>query len=205
MDGILNKLKRSRSSRGKMDFGNDPEVGQLWKIDRQCLYETIIETRPEIVFEVGTWKGGGSTYYIASALRENAKGKLYTVEYDPELYRFALDQYEHRWRHLRPFVKFHLGDSLTVYPPILADLGRIDVLMMDGSDEPAQAMAEMKMFEPYLQSGAVLIMHDWGCRKSELVKPYIEANRDFQIVKVLCNPDLGFERGSVGFAKVIRL
>src|SRR5574340_724385 len=39
--------------------------GQMYIADRRGLYEAILEFQPHNCFEIGTYTGGGSTYFIA--------------------------------------------------------------------------------------------------------------------------------------------
>src|SRR5947207_2106454 len=48
--------------------------GQLWSADRELLYQTVRWAKPLRSFEVGTWRGGGSTLFIAQALYANGMG-----------------------------------------------------------------------------------------------------------------------------------
>ena len=54
--------------------------GQMYWRERKAIYETIISFKPNRCFEVGTYNGGGSTYFVSSALHHNNFGKLYTSE-----------------------------------------------------------------------------------------------------------------------------
>ncbi len=89
--------------------------GQLWYEERKLLYRTLREYKPENVFEVGTWLGVGSTYFIAQALFLNGRGKLYTIESDIDLYRSAVQSYHKYLAFLEPYVEFNLGDARDVY------------------------------------------------------------------------------------------
>jgi hypothetical protein len=45
--------------------------GQLTIEERKFLHTTVLAEKPSLVFEIGTWKGGGSTWQIATALKSN--------------------------------------------------------------------------------------------------------------------------------------
>lgn len=167
--------------------------GQLWYADRQLLYQTIRARRPQTLFEVGTWQGGGSTLFIAQALFENSAGRLHTVELDAEQYARAVANY-HRYRpELLPFIEFHQGSSTEVYPPLLQQEDKIDFLFLDGLGAE-QSLAEYNLFAPYLKAGATLIAHDWLDVKMSLLRPVLEADASWQIDHVLRPPQ------SVGLA-----
>lgn len=182
--------------------------GQLYKADRALLYDTIKQAKPNVVFEVGTWHGGGSTKSISQALCENKKGKLYTIEMMKNFYDSAIKSYNNEATDLVPFIEFIHGESLMMFPSILKDLALknktnqiVDVLFLDGCGTKSvgghkTALAEVKLFEKYMKPGGFLMMHDWCDVKAELVKPYIKDSKKWKIVKELGPPD------SVGFGKV---
>jgi len=171
-----------------------PVRGQLWYADRKLLYETIHAHKPKIVFEVGTWYGGGSTYFISQALYENGSGVLHTIEVDLEIYSVAVENYRRHLAHLLPYVEFHFGDSTTVYPDLLRELEMVDAVFLDGAANPQQTRSELEMFAPYLTSGSLLLAHDWDNEKMSWLRPFIEASPDWVIKHTISLPY------SVGFA-----
>lgn len=173
--------------------------GQLWRADRKLLYETIRRVKPQTVVEVGTWHGGGSTYFISQALHDNNFGMLHTIEVDPQAYAIAQDNYRRHLPHLRNRVRFHFGKATDVYPALLRDLGQIDALFLDGSANPEEALAEFEMFKPFLRKGAVVLMHDWDNEKMTLLRPKIEQSSEWHVWQTITAPQ------SVGFAVVERL
>ena len=63
------------------DFNRDRFEGQMSPNERVVLYAAIMDRQCKNVWEVGTCRGGGSTYYIATALENlNDGGMLYTVD-----------------------------------------------------------------------------------------------------------------------------
>ena len=168
--------------------------GQLWYEERKTLYESIREFSPDVVFEVGTWIGGGSTFFIAQALFDNGSGTLFTIEKDSSTYQSAINNYNHFLGHLVPYVNFFLGESTEVYRDILKKIGRVDALFLDGASDPRQTVREFKMFEPYLGYRSVLMVHDWEDEKMRLLRPIIEESTNWILEKKLVPPK------SVGFA-----
>ncbi|MFQ5856394.1 MAG: O-methyltransferase [Anaerolineae bacterium] len=162
--------------------------GQLWYAERRLLYMTIRKYNPKIVFEVGTWYGGGSTYFISQALYENGQGRLHTIESDPQLHAAAKANYRRYLAHLVPHVEFHLGDSTEVYPDVLAELGKVDAVFLDGAADAQQTVSEFEMFAPYMGRGSLLVMHDWDDEKMALLRPKIEGSPDGVLVKSISAP-----------------
>ncbi len=166
--------------------------GQLWQADRRVLYETVRCFKPRVVCEIGTWKGGGSTYFIAQALHDNGGGVLHTVELDADLHNEAVSNYRKYAPELLPHVQFHHGSSIDIYPEILAREG-VDLVFLDGLGAE-QTLSEFHMFEPYFKDGGSLIAHDWNDEKMRLLRPYIESLKAWQLHVVLSLPE------SVGLA-----
>lgn len=183
--------------------------GQLYKADRELLYNTIIEEKPDVVFEVGTWHGGGSTLSISKALAKNGKGKLYTIEMVKNFYDSAKAGYKKERPDLLPYIEFIYGESLVEFPKILQKLSKAkgshrvaDVIFLDGCGTKSlgghtSTMAEIEMFEPYMSKDGVFMMHDWNDDKALLAKPYLKKSKKWKIVKELHRPE------SIGFGKAI--
>lgn len=171
-----------------------PEVpGQMWYAERKALYETIRRYKPKVVCESGTWLGGGSTYFIAQALYDNGGGTLHTTETDPEFFAAAIQNYDQYLSRLRPFVEFHLGASLAVYPDILKTLGKVDILLLDGAEDSEATFREFQMFEPFLSPNAIVMAHDWFTEKTARLRPYLENSPEWVLKQQVLPPH------SVGF------
>ena len=163
-----------------IDFNRDRSEGQLTPEERQSLYHFLLRTTSKTVCEVGTWKGGGSTYVIASALHilSEASGDvdrvLYSVEADQGRHEHALNLYMTDLLELRPFVTLMHGDSQVVYSELLQRLGMIDGVMLDGADEPTQAWQEYMMFRDHIRIGGFVVCHDWHGFKMRHLQPELE-------------------------------
>jgi predicted O-methyltransferase YrrM len=175
-----------------MDFSIGFNGDGLQPKENEALYQLIRDARPESVFEVGTRRGGGSTFFITSALRDNGGGMLYTVECDPECYQKASDFYNHSHPELRPFVTLMVGKSQDVLPTILAKVGKIDVLFLDGEEHSNRTVEEYKMFLPYLLPGSKLACHDWNIGKMAILKPDLLSDKNWQVRLVFDDTMTGF-------------
>jgi predicted O-methyltransferase YrrM len=176
----------------EVNFHRDPNEGQLCVAERRKVYEIITAVRPKKVFEVGTWKGGGSTYIIASALWQNGSGILYTVENCREFFDLCQLLYAHELSYLKPFIKFHFGDSVPVFTPLLKKLDRVDALFLDGAEDAAQTFAEFLLFRDKLREGAVLMCHDWRTLKAAKLRPFIERSTEWENIALLNEGMTGF-------------
>jgi predicted O-methyltransferase YrrM len=193
--------------------GHTGWIGQLYNADRTCLYETVLETKPKQIFEVGTWLGGGSTFFLAKGLQKNGFGQLHTSETDAAAHGQAIKNYQREFPELLPFVKFYLGNSLQVFSPVLYDGLHprsikpedqiVDILFLDGADNAEETVAEFMMFEPFFHPGSIFMAHDWldraDAQKMRLLRPIVENSKDWKILKVIGPPE------SVGFVKAVRI
>jgi len=175
-----------------MDFSKGFDGDGLFPPENEALYNFILSSKPEISFEVGTRRGGGSTYFIASALFENKKGLLYTVECDPDCYNSAVNRFSGSLAYLKPYVLFNLGKSNEVYPPILEKIEKIDALFLDGEENGQQTMIEYAMFKSKLISGSYLVCHDWHIGKMALLRPLIESDASWEKILVFDYTQTGF-------------
>lgn len=183
------------------DFGRDPLEGQMTPEERKEIYKIVIDTKPDVVFEVGTWKGGGSTYFLSSALHENGKGTLFTIESEAEFFNHAVNLYNSTLKPLQPYVNFSFGQSHEVYPNLLKTLLEvnknpyswhcIDIVFLDGKEDPDQTLNELNMFLPYLKVGGIVACHDWKTSKTDKIRS-IMASSSWELVSFLPNGPTGF-------------
>lgn len=184
----------------KWFFEGQPELrGQLWYKERKLIYDTVRRYRPYHCFEIGTWKGGGSTLYISQALHENGQGKLYTMEIDKVFYNEAKNNYQTHLEHLMPYTEFFLGDYKKIFFEILQLTGRVNFLFLDGPEDAKGTLDQYEFFLPYMKKDCVLMVHDWFTEKTRLVKPLVQNSGDWEIKKVLKPPH------SPGFILAIRI
>lgn len=177
--------------------------GQLSPTERRTLFELVLARRPGLVLEVGTWAGGGSTLQLVNALRQLNAGILYTCETNAG--EFAQACSGHQALQLEPG-HFRTPDGrLELFNlPGLELLGRLaaanqcpGMTFLDGSEDQAETLAEVLALERFMDSGAVLVLHDWdlGQRvdgnfstKCKLARPYLENNSNWQPLWVLTAP-----------------
>jgi len=170
-----------------MDFTTKFFEDGLDPKENKALYEAIIKKKPDVVFEVGTRRGGGSTYYISSALAANGKGILHTIECDPACHAQAVSLYKGQLAGLSKHVNLYLGKSHEVFPKVLESMPCIDALFLDGEENADQTMREFEMFLPKLGVGSILACHDWSVSiKMLYLRPLLESSPDWQpMVKIM--------------------
>lgn len=185
---------RSRMTKEEQFFfeGSIYMPGQMYAAERKGLYDTIIENAPRHCFEVGTYTGGGSTFFIASAFKKLGKGKLYTLESYQYLYDWARKKYQKFVPELLPYVEFIFGDTTKSFEQYMRE--RVDCVFLDRAEDSQQTLDQYNAFFHHLKSGSILMIHDWNTEKTAAVKPIITADPQWKKVLELTQPI------SVGFA-----
>jgi hypothetical protein len=152
--------------------------GQLNAAERELLTDAILKApkKPEVVIEVGTWLGGGSTITFLRALHQNGTGHLWGVEANRSIY----DRMMANLTSLAPEVMgqftplFGLSDQ--VLPRWIAEQKKplqIDVAFLDGGNNPSEQIIEFEILDPYLPVGAHLFSHDAHHRKGKWLIPFL--------------------------------
>lgn len=168
--------------------------GQMYIADRKALYDVIVKNKPKQCFEIGTYTGGGSTYFLASAFHKIGSGKIITLENNKELYDRAVNFYKKRLPHLMPYVEFVFGDSVKDFEPYLNEDKKIDCVFLDGAEDGKQTKQQYLDFQDYYKKDTILMMHDWNTEKTVDLKPIMESNNDWEKILEIEPP------ASVGFA-----
>jgi predicted O-methyltransferase YrrM len=168
-------------------------VGQLYRAERRALYDALVRRAPQYAFEVGTFNGAGSTFFLARAFAQLGQGKLITLEIDPGLQAPAIALYSQQMPALRPHVEFVLGGTPDLFLPWLKQAGSAEFVFLDGAEDAAQSLAQFRFFEPWFRPGSVLAMHDWHTEKMRLLKTHIvESPRWRQLVELGEPQSIGF-------------
>jgi predicted O-methyltransferase YrrM len=175
-------------------FEGAPDIiGQMYVAERQALFNTILQFKPRHCFEVGTFTGGGSTFFIASAFRKIGAGSLFTLESNPALFSLATSAYETYLSHLMTHVSFIKGDDVELFTPHIPASTGIEALFLDGAESTDQTLDQYRYFQPHLRSGAVMMAHDWHTDKMKKVRPLIESNRHWEVLLEIGPPySVGF-------------
>jgi hypothetical protein len=195
---LVGRLAVPRSYRALYE-GHLYMPGQMWFEDRRVLHNTVRTLRPEHCFEVGTWRGGGSTLVIARALRENGSGKLHTIEIAPDVHSDAIHSYEKHTPELLDFVEFHQGEYGAIFPEFIERAGGVDFFILDGAEDAVQTMEQFEFFDGYSHAGTALFAHDWESEKSGELRPHLEQSRAWNVLQTVGPPK------SVGLAVAVRL
>lgn len=152
--------------------------GQLNAAERAFVSQAVLEApvKPEVVLEVGTWLGGGSTLHILRALHTNGTGHLWGVEASRDIYekmianiRLGAPEAADRFTPI-------FGFSTEVLPQWLNRLPagkEIDAVFLDGGDNPMEQIEEFKLLADRIKLGGILMAHDARTRKGKWFVPYL--------------------------------
>jgi len=141
-----------------VDFNRNNTEGQMAQVERRALYESVLEKKPRNILEIGTWKGGGSTYYLSAAAYEY-DGHLFTIEPDYPFYSYAINLYSTQFTELRERICFLFGKSHDIIPHLLS-LGNFDYAFLDGEENTEQTLKEFILLTPCIKPGFTLALHD---------------------------------------------
>lgn len=127
------------------DAGVETETGEF-------LYSMVRILKPNRVLETGTHWGVGAAY-MGQALKDNHHGMLDTIEFLPEIHQRA--QQRIAQLDLAKHVICHFGDVARFEPPPGTTY---KLILLD--TEPQTRFAELIKFEPFLEPGGFVFIHD---------------------------------------------
>ena len=179
-----------RSAEERDFFEGIPGVtGQMYCAERRALHDAVVRRAPRYAFEIGTFNGGGSTFFFAKAFARLGRGRLVTLEIDPGLHAQAVELYATRLPALRPCVEFLLGGSPACLEPFLRQAGSAEFVLLDGAEHADQSLEQFRFFEPWFRGGSILVLHDWNTEKMRLVRQRLTTSPRWREVLVLGEPD----------------
>jgi predicted O-methyltransferase YrrM len=161
--------------------------GQLLDKERKFLHDAILLYKPDIVLEVGTWKGGGSTWQIVEGLKKNRKGLLFTCETEKEFFDEAIKLYEGN-----NLIHLCNVDSCELIRELISTNQIPDFLFFDGPEDISTALYDFESLDKYLKPGSIFCMHDWEnppSIKASFIRPYLEALVTWEPIKQLTFPE----------------
>ncbi len=123
-------------------------------------YALARAVKPEVILETGV-ANGVSTSYLLLALKENGRGKVYSIGLGDTAYLppgrapgwVAPDWLRDRW-------KLHIGDSRTLLAPLARELAPLDIFIHDSLHTYDHMMFEFEQAFPHLRPGGILIADD---------------------------------------------
>jgi len=125
----------------------------------RALYTMIRILKPEIVIETGVFEGH-SSLSILSALKENNKGFLYSIDLpSPDLPSGKVPG----WmvpEHLRKRWDLRAGKSSDLLPTLLEEVKEVDIFLHDSEHSYENMCWEYKTAWTHIKTGGLLLSHD---------------------------------------------
>lgn len=170
----------------KIEFLNPPYGGELLPYERYKLYNYVKTLKPNVILELGTGVGG-STYYMASALKENNKGVIYTC--DP--FKGPSDIFIQEFKNILFYERILSNEFIK---KLIKDNIIPDFIFFD-QPGPETPLEDFKLLKSYLKIGTVFSMHDWDENKRaydyglsikpKFIKPYLYSHNDWELMEEL--------------------
>lgn len=153
-------------------------AGQLNGAERAILSRAVLEASrpPRVVLEVGTWLGGGSTIHLLRALEQTGQGHLWGIEADQTIYNQMLANLRAAAPEAVNRFTAMFGFSTDVIPGWLQTLGdgaRVDLVFLDGGNNPVEQIHEFHLLDPHIPVDGSLFAHDAKMRKGKWLTPYL--------------------------------
>jgi len=121
------------------------------------LYETVLESKPDLMLEIGTMKGQ-STKAILLAMLDIDHGKLISVDHKNRDYLFTnygdYTDLKPRWEQVRG--NSHEEKTLEA----VKKYGKFDLLLIDGDHTYKGVKQDFEWYAPLVKAGGLIFMHD---------------------------------------------
>jgi len=152
-------------------------------LDLWIYQEIMVETRPDVVIETGTYRGG-SAHFLASVCDLIGGGEVISIDIEPQR-----DDYpEH------PRITYVAGRSSTD-PDVLAEVrervgGRPTMIVLDSDHSKSHVDAELEAYAPLVPVGCYLIVEDSNIEQIrpdlmpgplEAIETFLSERHDFEI------------------------
>ncbi len=169
--------------------GSLPLLGQMYIAERKLLFDTVKENKPRHCFEIGTYTGGGSTYFLAKAFESLGTGKLITMEIDPYYHKKAKDYFTKKIPAVGKYIEFVLSSKAEKFDEFIKIYGGVDCVFLDGAEDSEQTLSQYNYFLPYFHKGTILMVHDWNTIKTLALKPVMLNDDKWKIIKEIKEPE----------------
>lgn len=168
LDRVGNSLLLDRREISVTDLGAGPRSGRSANVRRiseiartavctpakgRFLFRQALFSKPQTVLELGTSLGISSLYLRAAA----PKARLITVEGCPQTAAFARGVYQ-KVGGTPPDLRVGAFDELL--PGLLAELGHIDLLYLDGNHREAPTLRYFEQCLPFAAPDSVFLLDD---------------------------------------------
>jgi cephalosporin hydroxylase len=122
-------------------------------LDLWIYQELVADTRPELIVETGTWRGG-SALYLASICDLLGAGEIVSIDVEP----LREDYPQH------PRITY-LGGRSSTDPDVVAEVreragGRAILVILDSDHSQAHVEAELDAYAPLVPVGCYVVVED---------------------------------------------
>lgn len=167
----MGKLKY-KNERGewtkKSEWSTEDELYQL-------IYGLVRAVKPRTCLEVGTFEGD-ATVAIATALKENGMGEVYT-----------LDE-----KDFGTFDKLHTFENVFIIrgrSPQDIPENKYDLIFLDSGHSYTQVSRELSRVGSMLTDGGYILLHDvinekWGKQVRQAIREFLEKNSEYTHIRV---------------------
>jgi predicted O-methyltransferase YrrM len=125
-----------------------------------CQYAAVRALKPDCILETGIANGVSSAYLLL-ALQKNGRGRLHSVGLADPAYLPAGREpgwFVPKW--LREPWQVHIGEAREILPPLLSEVGRIDIFIHDSLHTYEHMFWEFEIAYPSLRPGGLLFADD---------------------------------------------
>ena len=126
------------------------------------LYAVVRVLRPGVIVETGVGSGVSSTFLL-EAMERNDAGKLYSIDLPLPEKRLLPEGLDTGWMvpdRLRARWRLTLGDARDELPPLLDNLGQLDLFFHDSDHSYRHMTWEFNSAYPRIRPGGVLLSDD---------------------------------------------
>jgi cephalosporin hydroxylase len=152
-------------------------------LDLWVFQEIVVETRPDVILETGTFRGGTASF-LASICELVGSGEVISIDVEP-----VSDEYP---RHPRTV---YLGGRSSTDPGLLAEVreriaGRRAMAILDSDHSQAHVEAELEAYAPLVAPGCYLIVEDSNIGEvrtdllpgpMQAIESFLAKNREFEV------------------------
>jgi len=164
----------------KADYLNGKQ--NTWSMDVKdgtILYHLCKKRSPDVVLEIGTFHGHSGGYML-SALEENNKGFLYTIEVNEEYIGIAnvnLNKVSKRYKILSGVASISLKGRVLMKDKWAKP---IDFLFVDGDHSFESVKSDLEMYEPFITKNGIIACHDYyGVVKNAVITYFADKKDKF--------------------------
>ena len=129
------------------------------------LYLLIRLLKPNRILETGVASGSSSAYLLC-ALRDNKKGKLYSIDLPPDNLPTGKCAGWIVPDHLQEYWSLHIGDSKELLKPLLEEIGEIDCFVHDSLHTYEHMIWEFRTVWEYIRPNGLFLSHDVGTNEA---------------------------------------